>query len=122
MTLLVSGSEVEIAMAAAETLAKEAINAAVVSMPSWELFERQQDSYQREVLGEAPRVSVEAALRFGWDRWIGERGVFAGMNGFGASAPAPDLYRHFGQYGGGRRRRREICHGLTFAPTKGRSN
>ena len=48
------------------------------------------------MLGSAPRVAVEAATRLGWDRWIGERGAFVGMNGFGASAPATDLYRHFG--------------------------
>jgi len=48
------------------------------------------------VLGSAPRVGIEAALRFGWDRWLGERGAFVGMNGFGASAPAGELYKHFG--------------------------
>ena len=51
--------------------------------------------YQRLVLGSAPRVAVEAAARLGWDRWIGENGAFVGMTGFGASAPAVDLYRHF---------------------------
>jgi transketolase len=74
----------------------EGIKAAVVSMPCWELFERQSENYQRQVLGTAPRVGVEAALRFGWDRWLGERSAFVGMKGFGASAPAPDLYKHFG--------------------------
>ena len=64
-------------------------------MPCWELFEEQDNDYQREVLGQAPRVAVEAAARLGWDRWIGERGAFVGMSGFGASAPAADLYRHF---------------------------
>jgi transketolase len=68
---------------------------AVVSMPCWELFEEQDDSYRREVLGSAPRIAVEAAARLGWDRWIGENGAFVGMLGFGASAPAADLYRHF---------------------------
>ncbi len=96
VTLLATGSEVEIAVAAAHELAMEGIKAAVASMPCWELFERQSEDYQRQVLGTAPRVGVEAALRFGWDRWLGERSAFVGMKGFGASAPAPDLYKHFG--------------------------
>ncbi len=96
VTLLATGSEVELAVAAAEALAQEGVKAAVVSMPCWELFERQGDDYRRAVLGTAPRVGVEAALRFGWDRWIGDNGAFVGMNSFGASAPAPDLYKHFG--------------------------
>ena len=96
VTLLATGSEVEIAVAAAHELAMEGIKAAVVSMPCWELFERQSEDYQRKVLGTAPRVGVEAALRFGWDRWLGERSAFIGMKGFGASAPAPELYKHFG--------------------------
>lgn len=97
VTLLATGSEVEIACAAAERLqADHGIAAAVVSMPSWELFEEQPPEYRRSVLGTAPRVAIEAACRLGWDRYIGEIGVFIGMNGFGASAPAPELYRHFG--------------------------
>jgi transketolase len=96
VTLLASGSEVEIAVAAADQLAQQGVKAAIVSMPCWELFEQQGEDYRRKVLGTAPRVGVEAALRFGWDRWIGERGAFVGMHGFGASAPAPDLYKHFG--------------------------
>jgi transketolase len=96
VTLLATGTEVEIAAAAAESLAREGIAAAVVSMPSWELFEAQDEGYRRAVLGEAPRVAVEAAARLGWDRWIGEGGAFIGMTGFGASGPAPELYRHFG--------------------------
>jgi transketolase len=96
VTLLASGSEVEIAVAAAEKLKEEGVKAAVVSLPCWELFERQSDDYRRSVLGTAPRVGVEAALRFGWDRWLGDKSVFVGMNGFGASAPAPELYKHFG--------------------------
>ncbi len=96
VTLLATGSEVELTVAAAEMLAREGVKAAVVSMPCWELFERQNDDYRRSVLGSAPRVAVEAALRFGWDRWIGDNGAFVGMHGFGASAPAGDLYKHFG--------------------------
>ncbi|MCI4679636.1 transketolase [Rhodoblastus acidophilus] len=96
VTILATGSEVEVAVAAAHELGMVGVKAAVVSMPCWELFERQSDAYQREVLGTAPRVGVEAALRFGWDRWLGERSAFIGMTGFGASAPAPELYKHFG--------------------------
>ncbi|MGD9667453.1 MAG: transketolase [Hyphomicrobiaceae bacterium] len=96
VTLIATGSEVEIAMHAADLLAGDGIRAAVVSMPCWELFERQDDSYRSTVLGSAPRVAVEAAARLGWDRWIGEKGAFVGMSGFGASAPASKLYEHFG--------------------------
>ncbi|WP_248310376.1 transketolase [Bosea sp. 117] len=96
VTLLATGSEVEIVLAAADKLASEGLKAAVVSMPCWELFEKQPDAYRASVLGSAPRVAVEAAARLGWDRWIGERGRFIGMEGFGASAPAPELYTHFG--------------------------
>ena len=96
VTLLATGSEVELAVAAAEQLAQDGVKAAVVSMPSWELFERQSDAYRRAVLGTAPRVGVEAALRFGWDRWIGDGGAFIGMTSFGASAPAGELYKYFG--------------------------
>jgi transketolase len=95
-TLIATGSEVEIAVAASTILREQyQIETAVVSMPCWELFEEQDAHYQHEVLGSAPRIAVEAAARLGWDRWIGERGAFVGMTGFGASAPAPDLYRHF---------------------------
>nr|WP_049785783.1 transketolase [Ancylobacter novellus] len=95
VTLLATGSEVELAFKAADMLALRGVDAAVVSMPCWELFEKQSADYRRAVLGTAPRVAVEAAARFGWDRWIGERGRFVGMEGFGASAPAADLYRYF---------------------------
>jgi transketolase len=96
VTLLATGSEVEIAVAAADLLAKDGIKAAVVSMPSWELFEKQNEAYRKSILGNAPRVAIEAAARLGWDRWIGEKGAFVGMERFGASAPAPKLYEHFG--------------------------
>ncbi|PAP94995.1 transketolase [Mesorhizobium wenxiniae] len=96
VTLIATGSEVEIAVAAAERLETEhRIAAAVVSMPCWELFEEQDADYRKAVLGSAPRIAIEAAARLGWDRWIGDTGAFVGMAGFGASAPAPDLYRHF---------------------------
>jgi transketolase len=96
VTLLATGSEVEIAMDAREALAKDGIRAAVVSMPCWELFEEQPEDYRKSVLGTAPRVAVEAAVRLGWDRWLGERSAFIGMHSFGASAPIEPLYPHFG--------------------------
>jgi transketolase len=84
------------AVQAAKALEGEGIRAAVVSMPCWELFEAQSESYRNAVLGSAPRVAVEAAVEFGWDKWLGPDGAFIGMRGFGASAPAQDLYKHFG--------------------------
>ncbi|MDE2357662.1 MAG: transketolase [Alphaproteobacteria bacterium] len=95
VTLLATGSEVEIALAAAAGLAEAGIAAAVVSMPCWERFEAQDPAYRAAVLGEAPRVAIEAAVRLGWDRWLGPKGAFVGMEGFGASAPAGQLYAHF---------------------------
>ncbi len=96
VTLIGTGSEVEIAVEAARLLAAAGIAAAVVLMPCQELFAEQTPSYQEAVLGDCPRVAVEAGVRFGWDRLIGLKGEFIGMCGFGASAPAADLYRHFG--------------------------
>jgi len=96
--LIASGSEVQLALAARDLLAKDGLAAAVVSMPSWELFARQDDSYRGEVMGGGGtvRVACEAAGGFGWERWLGERGAFVGMTGFGASGKAADLYKHFG--------------------------
>jgi transketolase len=96
VTLIGTGSEVTIALDAAKKLQGEGIKAAVVSMPCWELFETQNESYRSAVLGLAPRVGVEAAVEFGWQKWLGADGAFIGMRGFGASAPAQDLYKHFG--------------------------
>jgi transketolase len=95
-TILATGSEVAVAMAARDILTARGIPVAVVSMPCWELFEAQDADYRKAVLGEAPRIGVEAAMRFGWDRWIGPEGTFIGMEGFGASASAETLYEHFG--------------------------
>lgn len=94
-TILATGSEVAVALAARGLLKAKGIETAVVSMPCWELFEQQPKAYRSEVLGTAPRVAVEAAVRFGWDRYIGADGVFIRMNGFGASVDYPDLFRHF---------------------------
>ncbi|SFR51382.1 transketolase [Litoreibacter janthinus] len=101
--LMATGSEVEIALAARDLLEAEGIGTRVVSMPCWELFDQQDESYRRKILPAGPvRVAVEAAVGFGWDRWLfGERGKrdkggFVGMEGFGASAPAETLYEHFG--------------------------
>ncbi|MDX6749704.1 transketolase [Geminicoccaceae bacterium 1502E] len=95
-TILATGSEVAIAMEARELLASEGIAAAVVSMPSFELFERQEPAWRSAVLGTAPRVAVEAASPFGWTRYVASEDDVVGMKGFGASAPAPALYEHFG--------------------------
>jgi transketolase len=96
VTILATGSEVAIALEASKLLAAQGKRAAVVSLPSFELFAAQDEAYRAKVLGKAPRVGVEAAVRFGWDRWLGERSAFVGMTGFGASAPADALYAHFG--------------------------
>ena len=96
VTLIATGSEVEIAMTAADSLAAEGIRAAVVSAPSFELFADQPEAYRRAVLGTAPRIGIEAAIRQGWDAVLRQKDAFIGMTGFGASAPAPALYEHFG--------------------------
>jgi len=96
VTIMATGSEVSLAAEAAEALAKEGIKAAVVSMPCWELFDAQDAAYRSEVLGTAPRIAVEAAVRMGWDRYLGDNGVFVGMSSFGASAPFKELYKKFG--------------------------
>ena len=95
-TIIATGTEVALAMGARAKLAAEGIQVAVVSAPSFELFARQDAGYQAEVLGSAPRIGVEAACGFGWERWLGANGTFIGMTGFGASAPADVLYEHFG--------------------------
>jgi len=96
-TILATGSEVQIAMVAREALQGEGISTAVVSMPCWELFNQQDDEYRHSVLGQgAVRVAVEAGVRMGWDAYVGPDGGFVGMSSFGASAPASQLYEHFG--------------------------
>jgi len=97
-TLIATGSEVAIAVEARKLLAAEGIRAAVVSMPCSQAFDMQTAKYRKTVLGPSrvPRIVVEAAIEFGWEKYIDGKGAFVGMKGFGASAPAPDLYKHFG--------------------------
>ncbi|WP_420564475.1 transketolase [Thalassobaculum sp.] len=94
-TLIATGSEIEIAMAAKAQLEADGVPTAVVSMPSLELFAAQDPSYTKEVLGSGVRVVVEAGVRQCWDRLLGENGVFIGMSGFGESGPYQELYAHF---------------------------
>jgi transketolase len=96
--LIGTGSELQICLDAATKLAEAGVQARVVSMPCWDLFEEQDAAYREGVLPAAvtARVACEAACGFGWDRWIGPRGRFVGMRSFGASGPAPALYKHFG--------------------------
>lgn len=96
VTIVATGSEVSLAVEARAVLETRGIGAAVVSLPSFELFRAQDAAYRAAVLGQGVRIGVEAALRFGWDEVIGAEGGFVGMTGFGASAPAEVLYRHFG--------------------------
>jgi len=97
ITLFASGSEVQIAVEAAEKLEAEGHPARVVSVPSFELFAAQSASYRCETIGSAPlRIGIEAAIRQGWDQIIGDAGLFVGMTGFGASAPYQAVYEHFG--------------------------
>jgi transketolase len=97
VTLIATGSEVAIAAEARAKLQAEGIGTAVVSMPSWELFDRASHNHQSEVLDkDSVKVAIEAASGFGWEKYTGPNGAFVGMRDFGASAPAGDLYKHFG--------------------------
>lgn len=95
-TILATGSEVSLALEAQDSLKSAGIAAAVVSMPCCDLFDEQDDAYRASVLGTAPRVAVEAGICYGWERYVGDNGHIVGMSSFGASAPASDLYTHFG--------------------------
>ena len=95
-TLIATGSEVSLAVEAAQDLEKEGIKVAVVSMPCTELFDAQDITYQEDVLGQAPRIAIEAGSKFGWERYVGLKGDIIGMDGFGASGPASELYNYFG--------------------------
>lgn len=96
--LMGTGTELPIALAAAQQLAAEGFRTRVVSLPCWELFDEQDEAYRHSVLPPSvtARVAVEAGVEQGWDRYIGPRGRFVGMKDFGASAPFGDLYKHFG--------------------------
>ena len=97
VVLMATGSEVELAMEAAQQLESDGIPTRVVSMVCFERFEAQSESYRAEVLGTGVvRVACEAGIRQGWDRYLGDKGGFVGMSSFGASAPYKDLYAHFG--------------------------
>jgi transketolase len=97
VSLYASGSELEIAVAAQKQLAAKGIATRVVSVPSLDLLVEQPKAQRKAIIGNAPvKIAIEAAVRFGWDAVIGPDGVFIGMHGFGASAPAKDLYPHFG--------------------------
>ncbi|WP_350335174.1 transketolase [Coralliovum pocilloporae] len=97
VSLFASGSEVEIAMDAKAQLEEKGISVRVISVPCFELFEAQSAEYKAEIIGQSKvKVAVEAAIRQGWDRFIGSDGIFVGMSGFGASGPYKALYEHFG--------------------------
>ena len=97
VTLLATGSEVGLAVQARDVLEAAGIATAVVSMPCWSLFEAQDADYRASVIGRGTmRVGIEAAVQLGWERWIGEDGLFIGMTGFGASGAPEDLWQHFG--------------------------
>lgn len=97
VTLLATGSEIAIAMTARDLLQNDGIPTRVVSMPSFELFDAQDAAYQEKTLGPGTvRVAIEAGVRQGWDRYLGIKGGFVGMSGFGASGPYEQLYKHFG--------------------------
>jgi transketolase len=96
VTLISTGSEVGLAVEAADALTKSGLNVAVVSMPSFEYFAQQDESYQMKVLGEAPRVAIEAGVAQCWHQWLRKKDAFVGLSDFGASAPAGKLFQHFG--------------------------
>jgi transketolase len=93
-----TGSETHLALAAGKALAAEGIRARVVALPSWELFDAQPKKYRESVLPRdcKARVAVEAGIKLGWEHYVGLEGAVVGMEGFGASAPAPVLYEKFG--------------------------
>jgi transketolase len=96
VTLLATGSEVELAFAARALLNADGIGVRIVSMPCWRLFEEQPEAYRNKTLGTQVKVGIEAASPFGWERYIGPGGAFVGMHSFGASGPYKDVYKHFG--------------------------
>jgi transketolase len=95
--LMGTGSELQCAMQAQELLEEKDIAARVVSMPSWEIFQNQPKTYRQQVLPDEvrARISIEAAATFGWEKWVGEKGISIGIDQFGASAPYKDLFNSF---------------------------
>ena len=97
LTILASGSEVSLAVEVAESLKNEKnLSVTVISMPCWELFDNQSDLYKERILGSVPRIAIEAAVKFGWEKWLRKTDYFIGMKGFGASGPAKELFNKFG--------------------------
>jgi transketolase len=98
VVLIGTGSEVDLAVRAAALLGEQGVRARVVSMPSWELFDQQDDAYRERVLGPigTPRVAVEAGATLGWDRFVGERGAVVGIDRYGASGPGGEVLEYFG--------------------------
>ncbi|MFK0277510.1 transketolase [Ensifer sp. NPDC090286] len=97
VTIFATGSEVEIAVKACQTLTAKGISTRVVSVPCFELFAEQSEDYQQAIIGNSPvKIAVEAGIRQGWDHFIGSDGTFIGMSSFGASGPYKELYKHFG--------------------------
>ena len=96
--LIATGSEVQLCVKAQATLKESGVKARVVSMPSWEIFNAQDDSYREGVLPKAirKRVTIEAAATFGWHRWAGDEGVVIGIDRFGASAPGEEIFKQLG--------------------------
>jgi transketolase len=96
--LLATGSEVALALEAHTELAKQGVRARVVSFPSWELFEAQSQEYRDSVLppSVSARLSIEAGVGLGWQRWVGDHGDIMSIEHFGASAPYKEIYQHFG--------------------------
>ena len=97
VNLIATGSEVSLAVEVYEELKSDGINSRVVSAPSFELFNKQDNDYIDQTLGQSGlRVGIEASTGLGWHNYLGDKGLFIGMNGFGASAPAEQLYKNFG--------------------------
>ena len=96
VTLIATGSEVSVALETAILLSEENITAAVVSLPCWELFDNQTEDYKNYILGDVLKVGIEAGSEIGWHKYIESTGLFIGMNSFGASAPANELFKFFG--------------------------
>jgi transketolase len=97
VSIFASGSEVSLAVAAHKILMDKGIGARVISTPCWAAFDQQDAAYQAKILGKSRvNIAVEAAVKLGWEKFIGRDGIFIGMEGFGASAPQDVLYKEFG--------------------------